>query len=91
MAGVAGCAPQHQHSQPAEGQAAPWGLAAALGRNVKLPSPAERAGCCEENLLPQLGKVAMQTCLKEQQLERQNLPSSAAEIPLSGLGQLSPA
>lgn len=68
VAGVAGCAPQHQHCQPAEGQAAPWGLAAALGRNVKLPSPAERAGCYEENLLPQLGKVAMQTCLKEQRL-----------------------
>lgn len=53
-------------SQPAEGQAAPWGLAAALGKDGKSPSPAERAGCCEENLFPQLGKVAMQSCLKEQ-------------------------
>lgn len=68
MPAVAGCAPQHQHCQPAEGQAAPWGLTAALGRDVKPLSPAEGAGCYEQNLLPQLGKVAMQTCLKERRL-----------------------
>jgi len=85
----------HQPASRGRGSGCPRGLPRSSGEGGQTTFSRRRGRLLRGeqgfSSLPQLGTAALQTCTKEQLLQRQNFLSSAAGIPLSGLGQLSPS